>query len=314
MYKFRLRFHLSLFLKTQSTIFQHWFRLWLGVVQVTSHYLDRRWLVHRRIYASLGLNELTGRKMATSALTDRRNGHFWNTHLIWSDHFFKYLDAWQYDQFLSVWYRAKQFLTNYYVGNLSFLSRWVIVTQDIVWSDPFSIRFGRVIRCLIINDLVQIPVFCSKSPRYIGVNWHPRCSLIASIPQQKSSEELRDIYAWFTVVKLIKLTAVDFISLATVGQVYAVCDKLSCQRNRNLSFLEPKAVCNKLSRQRMGQDGGRQMRMTAIILWLERQMSQICCWISTNTYTQVGAILFINRVIQASHWSYKRTLVYMQAP
>ena len=38
--------------------FQHWFRKWLGAVQATSHYLNQWWLVYRRIYASLGLNEL----------------------------------------------------------------------------------------------------------------------------------------------------------------------------------------------------------------------------------------------------------------
>ena len=43
----------------QLTIFQHWFRWWLGAVQATSHYLNQWWLVYWRIYASLGLNELT---------------------------------------------------------------------------------------------------------------------------------------------------------------------------------------------------------------------------------------------------------------
>ena len=37
---------------------QHWFRWWLGAVQATNHYLKQCWLVFRRIYASLGLNEL----------------------------------------------------------------------------------------------------------------------------------------------------------------------------------------------------------------------------------------------------------------
>ena len=36
-----------------STIFQHWFRWWLGTDQATSHYLNQ-WY----IYASLGLNEV----------------------------------------------------------------------------------------------------------------------------------------------------------------------------------------------------------------------------------------------------------------
>ena len=42
----------------QLTIFQHWFRYWLGTVQATSHYLNQCWLDYRRIYTSLGLNEL----------------------------------------------------------------------------------------------------------------------------------------------------------------------------------------------------------------------------------------------------------------
>ena len=58
MLEFRLRFHWSLFLRVQLTIIQHWFRWWLGAVQATSHYLNQWWLDCRRIYASLGLNEL----------------------------------------------------------------------------------------------------------------------------------------------------------------------------------------------------------------------------------------------------------------
>ena len=58
MFEFQLKFHWSLFPTVQLTIFQHWFRLWLGAVQATSHYLNQWWLVYRRIYASLGLNEL----------------------------------------------------------------------------------------------------------------------------------------------------------------------------------------------------------------------------------------------------------------
>ena len=50
---------LSLFLGVQLTIFQHWFRWWLGTNQATSHYLNQWWLVYWCIHASLGLNELT---------------------------------------------------------------------------------------------------------------------------------------------------------------------------------------------------------------------------------------------------------------
>ena len=57
-YKLRLIFHWNLFPVVQLTIFQHWFRKWLGAVQATSHYLNQWWLDYWRIYASLGLNEL----------------------------------------------------------------------------------------------------------------------------------------------------------------------------------------------------------------------------------------------------------------
>ena len=56
--QFRLRFHWSLFLRFDSTIFHHWFRSWLGALQTTSHYLNQWWLNYWRLYASLGLNEL----------------------------------------------------------------------------------------------------------------------------------------------------------------------------------------------------------------------------------------------------------------
>ena len=57
-YEFRLKFHWSLFLGAQLTIYQHWFRKWLGADQATSHYLNQWWLIYWPIYASLGLNEL----------------------------------------------------------------------------------------------------------------------------------------------------------------------------------------------------------------------------------------------------------------
>ena len=58
MFALRLTFHWRLFRRVHLTIFQHWFRKWLGVDQATSHYLNQWWLVYWRIYASLGLNEL----------------------------------------------------------------------------------------------------------------------------------------------------------------------------------------------------------------------------------------------------------------
>ena len=56
---FWLKFHWRLFLRVQLTIYQHWFRKWLDTDQATSHYLSQWWWIYWRIYASLGLNELT---------------------------------------------------------------------------------------------------------------------------------------------------------------------------------------------------------------------------------------------------------------
>ena len=58
-FEFRLSVHWKLFPGVQLTLFQHCFRWWLGAGQATSHYLKQWWLVYWRIYASIGLNELT---------------------------------------------------------------------------------------------------------------------------------------------------------------------------------------------------------------------------------------------------------------
>ena len=62
MYNFRLRFHWKLFPEVQLLTFEHWFSWWLGAGQASSHYLNQWWLVHGRIYASRGPNELTKKK------------------------------------------------------------------------------------------------------------------------------------------------------------------------------------------------------------------------------------------------------------
>ena len=59
MYEFCWKFHWNLFLRCKITIFQHWFRWWLGADQATSHYWIQWWLVYWCIYVSLGLTELT---------------------------------------------------------------------------------------------------------------------------------------------------------------------------------------------------------------------------------------------------------------
>ena len=40
LYEFRIRFHWSVFLRSQSTIFQQWLKKWLGADQATSHCLN----------------------------------------------------------------------------------------------------------------------------------------------------------------------------------------------------------------------------------------------------------------------------------
>ena len=57
-YWFCLEFHWSLFPRVRLTIFQHWFRLWLGTDQATIHYFNQWWFLYWHIYVSLGLNEL----------------------------------------------------------------------------------------------------------------------------------------------------------------------------------------------------------------------------------------------------------------
>ena len=50
MYKFRLRFHRTLFPRVQLTIFQHWLRWWLCAGRATSHCLNQWWVIYWRIY------------------------------------------------------------------------------------------------------------------------------------------------------------------------------------------------------------------------------------------------------------------------
>ena len=58
MYKFRFRYHWSLFLGFELTLFQQWFRWWFGADQATSHYLSSRRLVYLGISELPSLNEL----------------------------------------------------------------------------------------------------------------------------------------------------------------------------------------------------------------------------------------------------------------
>ena len=72
MYDIRIRLHRSLFLRFELTIFEHCFRLWLGIGQATSHCLTQWWLVYWCIYASPGLNELTIALYPCSFLSSRK--------------------------------------------------------------------------------------------------------------------------------------------------------------------------------------------------------------------------------------------------
>ena len=71
MCELRLIFHWSLLLKAQLTIFQHWFRYWLGAGQATSHCLNQWCLIYCRIWAYLGLNALI--KLHQLFLCDHRS-------------------------------------------------------------------------------------------------------------------------------------------------------------------------------------------------------------------------------------------------
>ena len=58
MHRFRLIIHCNLFLRVQLTLFQYWFRWWIGAVQATSYCLNQLWQVYWCIYESFGPNEL----------------------------------------------------------------------------------------------------------------------------------------------------------------------------------------------------------------------------------------------------------------
>ena len=51
MLEFRSKSHWKLFMRVPITIFQHWFRWWLGADQASSHYLYQWWLYYRPSYA-----------------------------------------------------------------------------------------------------------------------------------------------------------------------------------------------------------------------------------------------------------------------
>ena len=75
-YEFRWRFHWHLFLRFELTIFPHWFRLWLGALQATSHYLNRRWLVYWLIPHLGAISRVLGHGVKCPILTTVVPGFF----------------------------------------------------------------------------------------------------------------------------------------------------------------------------------------------------------------------------------------------
>ena len=58
-FEFKIKFHWNTFLGVQLTICQHWFRWWLGPIQVTGHFLNQCWPSSpMHIYAAPGGDEL----------------------------------------------------------------------------------------------------------------------------------------------------------------------------------------------------------------------------------------------------------------
>ena len=82
-YEFRWRFPWHLFLRLELTIFPHWFRLWLGADQATSHYLNRWWLVYWRIYASLGHSSPGNYSHVTPRLIQNKVRIIWYKYIKW---------------------------------------------------------------------------------------------------------------------------------------------------------------------------------------------------------------------------------------
>ena len=104
MLEFRLRFHWSFFPRVQLSIFQHWFRWWLGAGQVTSHYLNQWWLVYWRMYALLGLNEL----IITIQINIQSYWLYWVCRGFWCGYFRK-MNA-KYSRFYSIWHSISSWL------------------------------------------------------------------------------------------------------------------------------------------------------------------------------------------------------------
>ena len=123
MFEFRLKFHWSFFLRVQLTIFQHWFRQWLGAGQAASHCLNQWWLVYWRIYASLGLHEL--------------RHTYWHLKN-WFD-VESFLRIWKYQSWISVHKRCIDYPNYWGVLNFLYLKThnllvvWIQFLQLIPW-------------------------------------------------------------------------------------------------------------------------------------------------------------------------------------
>ena len=60
---FEFKFFWHLCLSVQLTVSQHWFRLWLGTKQVTSHYRNQYGLGYLSIYMSLSFDDITHKQL-----------------------------------------------------------------------------------------------------------------------------------------------------------------------------------------------------------------------------------------------------------
>ena len=132
MFEYRLKFHWSLFLRVQLTIFQHWFRKWLGAVHATSHYLNQWWLVYWCIYASLGLNELKIKSYHGTKQNTRKRQTLWKIGYTKS-----YLNQYQTSSTIPYAITRQQCVKRqnqhvYNINDLFWIIRWIINPQSLL--------------------------------------------------------------------------------------------------------------------------------------------------------------------------------------
>ena len=149
MHKFRLRFHWSLFLRFKLTIFQHWFRWWLGAGQATSHYLNQWMMVSLLTHICVTRPQWVNRANHDSAYHFKAN----NLHMIFYWNYYQYsqLSLWQLPELpvMKIWSKRQYYPVSVYV-------HW---SAGCVWYNP--VMWYRA-ACVI--------------PRPLGGNHHHACS------------------------------------------------------------------------------------------------------------------------------------------